>query len=97
MFAIQRKSHWDNAWWADPVILGQYPEDGVRFYGSEMPKFPSRDMEEIRQPLDYIGLNIYTADTYRMGPDGKPLRIPHPPGYPRSAVDWQPIVPASLY
>jgi beta-glucosidase len=97
MFAINRRSPWDNAWWADPVILGQYPEDGVRFYGSDMPKFPSRDMEEIRQPLDYIGLNIYTADTYRMGPEGKPVRIPHPPGYPRSAVDWQPIVPSCLY
>src|SRR5205085_3266569 len=37
MFAIHRRCGWDNAWWADPVILGRYPEDGIAFYGSDMP------------------------------------------------------------
>jgi beta-glucosidase len=97
MFAIGRRSAWENAWWTDPVIFGQYPEDGVAFYGNDMPKFDPRDFDDMKQPIDYLGLNIYTARTYRRGPDGKPERLPFPPGYPRSGVDWQPIVPGCLY
>jgi beta-glucosidase len=97
MFAVSRKNGANNAWWADPVMFGRYPEDGVALFGSDMPKFSSADLDEIKQPLDYLGLNIYSATTYRRGADGRPERVPHPPGYPRSAVDWQPIVPSCLY
>jgi beta-glucosidase len=97
MFAVRRKSGWDNTLWADPVLLGNYPEDGLSVFGADMPKFPSSDLDEIRQPLDYLGLNIYFARVYRRGAEGVPERLPVPPGYPRSAVDWQPIMPACLY
>ena len=28
---------WNNCWYADPVILGRYPEDGLRAFGSAVP------------------------------------------------------------
>lgn len=96
LFAVRQRNPWQNAWWTDPVVLGSYPEDGLRFYGSEMPKFPSRDLDEIKQPLDYLGLNIYKAEPWRQSPNGPEL-VPVPPGYPRSAVDWQPMTPSALY
>jgi beta-glucosidase len=97
MFAVSGRNEWNNAWWMDPVLLGRYPEDGVANYGKDMPKFKPSDLDEMKQPLDYVGLNIYKAETWRRGADGKPEQVPFPPGYPRSGVDWQPITPSCLY
>ena len=30
----------------------------------------------MKQPLDFLGLNIYKAETYRRGADGKPEQVP---------------------
>jgi beta-glucosidase len=97
IFAVNNRTPWCNAWWTDPVMFGKYPEDGVAYFGKDMPKFKASDLDEMKQPIDYLGLNIYKADTYRKGADGKPEMIPYPPGYPRSGVDWQPITPGALY
>jgi beta-glucosidase len=97
IFAVDKHDPWRNAWWTDPVMFGKYPEDGLAFYGKDMPKFKASDLDEMKQPIDYLGLNIYKADTYKKGADGKPEMIPYPPGYPRSGVDWQPITPGALY
>jgi beta-glucosidase len=97
MFAVDTRTVWNNSWWMDPVLLGKYPEDGIATFGKDMPKFKAKDLEEMKQPLDYLGLNIYKAETWKRGSDGKPEHIPIPPGYPRSAVDWQPITPACMY
>jgi beta-glucosidase len=64
-FSVRDRNQWNNTWWTDPVLLGHYPADGLRLAASDMPAFPSSDLEEIRQPLDFIGLNIYKADTWR--------------------------------
>jgi beta-glucosidase len=95
-FAVGR-SPWNNAWWADPVLRGTYPEDGLAAYGKHMPKVKASDLDEMNQPLDYLGLNIYKAEYVRRGADGKPEELPTPPGYPRSGVDWQTITPACMY
>ena len=96
-FAVSGRHHWNNAWWTDPVVLGKYPEDGVAEYGKDMPKFKPSDLDEMKQPIDFLGLNIYKADTYKRGADGKPERVPVPAGYPRAGSDWQTITPASMY
>jgi beta-glucosidase len=95
-FAVRDRTHWNNAWWTDPVVLGSYPEEGLQLFGSEMPKFPSSDWNELKAPIDFLGLNIYRAETYRASA-GSFEELPVPPGYPRSGVDWQPITPDSMY
>ena len=97
IFGMRDRNQWNNTWWTDPVVLGRYPEDGMKLYGKDMPAFKSSDLDEMKQPLDFLGLNIYKADTWRQGDDGKPAQVKVPPGYPRSGVDWQPITPAALY
>ncbi len=97
MWSIRDRTHWNNTWWSDPVLLGRYPEDGLRLFGSEMPAFPSGDLDAIHQPLDYLGINVYKADPFRRGEDGRPEAVPFPPGYPRSGVEWQPITPDAHY
>jgi beta-glucosidase len=96
-FSVRDRSHQSNAWWTDPVVLGQYPEDGLRLFGDQMPTFPSADWEDIHQPPDFLGLNLYRAETVRAGSDGRPEALPVPPGYPRSAVDWMPLTPDAMY
>ena len=97
IFAVRDRNEWNNSWWTDPVLRGRYPDDGVKLYGKDMPKFKDSDLDEMKQPIDFLGLNIYKADTWRQGEGGKPQQVTVPPGYPRSGVDWQPITPAALY
>ena len=94
---VSGRHEWNNAWWTDPVVLGKYPDDGVAEYGKDLPKFKPSDLDEMKQPIDFLGLNIYKADTYKRGADGKPERVPTPDGYPRSGMDWQTITPAAMY
>ena len=93
-FRMTDDSHWNNTWWADPVFLGRYPEDGVRIYGSNMPEIGPDDMKIISQPLDFFGANIYTHEVWRAGKDG-PEVVPLAEGCPMSAIKW-PIQPEAL-
>jgi beta-glucosidase len=94
---VTKRSASSQSWWLDPVLRGHYPEDGLRLFGKDMPAVDPKDLEEIHQPIDFLGLNIYTSSLWRRGADGKPEVVAIPPGYPRSAVDWQPLRPAALY
>jgi beta-glucosidase len=85
------------SWWLEPVLRGHYPEDGLRLFGKDMPAVDGKDLQEIHQPLDFLGLNIYSSTVWRQGAGGKPEAVPVEPGYPRSGVDWQPLRPAALY
>src|SRR5256885_16820438 len=62
-----------------------------------MPPFAAGDLDDMRQPLDFLGINLYWSATIRRGPSGAPENVPRPPGFPRSGVDWQPITPDALY
>jgi beta-glucosidase len=99
IFSVRDRSQWNNTWWMDPVVLGRYPEDGLRLFGKDVPPaiLKPADLDEMKQPIDFIGMNVYKADIWTQGPGGKAKQIPVPPGYPRSGMDWQPITPAALY
>jgi beta-glucosidase len=96
-FAINERQRWNLSWWLDPVLLGTYPADGVASAGSAMPKGFEKDLPEMKQPLDFLGVNIYAANPCRRGADGRPEVLNFPAGYPRTGVDWQPVSPPSLY
>ncbi|MEI8340958.1 MAG: family 1 glycosylhydrolase, partial [Verrucomicrobiota bacterium] len=87
---------WNNAWWGDPVVLGQYPEDGLRLFGNDAPVVNPGDMEIIRQPIDFFGANLYNSQTYRAGADGRPEKVDRAPGYPHSLYNWK-MTPEALY
>ncbi len=87
---------WNNAWYADPVCLGHYPESGLAVYGADVPQVMPGDMELIRQPLDYYGLNIYNGQPVRMSADGRPEKVARPTGFAKTAFHW-PVEPQSLF
>jgi beta-glucosidase len=93
MFSIRDKHCFNNSWFSDPMILGQYPDEGVELFGSEMPKITPGDLDIIHQKLDYFGANIYSGIHVRATEGGfetveKDL--------PVTAMDW-PITPEALY
>lgn len=85
------------SWLSDPVVLGSYPEEGLRLYGQYLPENWEKDMAVICQPMDYYAQNIYRGTVWRAAdnPQGAEA-VPFPAGKPRTAIGW-PITPEALY
>jgi beta-glucosidase len=96
MMSVPARDFWNNTWFADPVVLGRYPEDGIASYRVPMSFVQPGDMETIRQPLDFYGVNIYDGEPVAAGPDGRPRVLAHAPGHPQTAIRWF-ITPEALY
>ena len=75
-----------NKWWMDPILAGK----PVRAYGIYSTK--KRDMAEIYQPLDFIGLNIYTSYNYADWGGGKKADD----SIPKNCLGWA-IDPRCMY
>ncbi len=103
------KDFWTNAWFADPVVFGTYPVDGLALYGNDAPpevRSPrDGDMATIKQPLDFYGINVYDAELFRAcapypsnpcGPSAPFEKVDFPAGWPRTAIGWF-ILPEALY
>jgi beta-glucosidase len=90
---------WNLTWWADPVFLGHYPEDGLAAFAADLPRIADADLKLIAQPLDFIAYNCYSGFRVRAGADGKP--VPAPGGWgignPRGTLPWLAIAPDAPY
>jgi beta-glucosidase len=58
--ANARADAYMNRQYLDPVFFGAYPDELAQMYGDAWPSFPPRDFDEIRTPVDFIGINYYT-------------------------------------
>lgn len=93
--AITQHDLWNNTWYADPAVFGHYPEDALKLFGPDaQPPVQPGDMDLIRQPLDFYGLNIYDGRPMRAGQGGKPELVPMPDGHPQTAIRWFMVPPA---
>ena len=79
---------WNVSWWSDPVLLGQYPEDGLRRYHDYLPKITKEDMKLISQPLDFYGQNMYNGFQVKMGENGQPEYVNRIQGNAKTATNW---------
>ena len=93
---MTEKSIWGNAWFGDPVVLGGYPESGLKAFGAIAPKAASGDFDLMKQPLDFYGMNNYTGSPVRAGPDGRAVDVPRPDNQAITAYYW-PVTPQSHY
>ncbi|MFF4949906.1 GH1 family beta-glucosidase [Streptomyces chattanoogensis] len=97
-----------NRLFADPVLLGRYPDEGV---AAMLPGPVADDLKIISEPLDWYGINYYQP-TLVGAPDpdaapgpsdfagiALPPELPFSPreieGYPRTDFGW-PVVPEAL-
>jgi len=94
-FDVNAETAWTNSWWMDPVFLGHYPEQGLRFFGEHVPAIAAGDLELISQPGDFCGVNIYQGEFVRAGQAG-PEAVPPPVGYPITAFEWL-VTPEAMY
>lgn len=83
-------------WYCDPMLRGHYPADGLELFGSDAPHPAPGDMTTIHQPLDFFGVNIYSSDIVRAGPDGRAVPAERHPGHPITMFRW-PVQPDALY
>lgn len=82
-------------WWSDPVILGKYPEDGLKMYQAYLPEITEEDMKLISQPVDFYGQNIYNGDPVHALSNGEAEYLDLEKGNPKTAIQW-PITPPCL-
>ncbi len=68
---------WNLAWWADPIVFGKYPEDGLINYAADLPKITDADMALISEPIDYFAFNCYSGSPFELNAEGKLVEIEH--------------------
>lgn len=101
---VMKKDFWNNAWFADPIVFGHYPEDGLHLYHDDLAANPDlkkalrskEDLATIHQKIDFYGINVYDAERFRMNERGEPEKVPFPEGHPRTAIGWF-VEPEALY
>ncbi len=96
MFDGARRDQFNNAWWMDPIFFGRFPADFMAAYGDFMPEVSAAGLATIHQPLDFLGLNIYTGQRVQAGANGAPEQIEEATGNPITAFRWN-VCPESLY
>ncbi|QPC80907.1 beta-glucosidase [Phototrophicus methaneseepsis] len=94
---------WNAGLWLDPVLRGEYPQAALDRWGEYLP-IREGDLEEMNQPLDFVGLNIYRGHYVaveedggsNIRSDGRPELEGFEEGYPLTMMDW-PVTPEALY
>ncbi|MBX9578621.1 MAG: beta-glucosidase [Chthoniobacterales bacterium] len=88
-------SVWNNTWWGDPVVFGNYPQDTWNAFGDAVPRIETDDMKIISQPIDFYGANIYTGLEVYKDSNGKTAATIPPAGAALTAFRW-PVTPDCL-
>ena len=81
-----------------PALTGAYSELLLAQLGADAPEIREGDLNIIHQPLDGLGINIYSgvyvrAKSAQLGYE----MLKFPPGYPRLHMPWLQVVPEALY
>ena len=94
-FEITDLGCFSNTWYADPMIKGEYPEDGLNLFEQYLPEIRSDDMKTIGQPLDMYACNIYSGSPIAFDASGEPKTVDLI-GCGRTTMDWN-VTPECLY
>ncbi|MEX2541928.1 MAG: GH1 family beta-glucosidase [Trueperaceae bacterium] len=81
--------------YADPLFLGTYPEATAAMM---QPHVRDGDLEAIRQPLDMLGLNLYSRVRVKADPGSLVgfRQLDPPSGAQRTAMNWE-VYPDALF
>ncbi len=94
--ATARADAYMNRQYLDPVFRGAYPPEMRDVFGEAWPDFAAADMDLIRQPIDFLGINYYTRAVTRADPASPPVRaatVPQP-GHTYTETGWEVYAPA---
>jgi beta-glucosidase len=94
--ATARADAYINRFFLDPVFRGSYPDELADVFGEAWLDFPPGDLDHIREPIDFLGVNYYTRAVVRAAP------AHYPDGAERvrqerhvyTEMDWEVVPPA---
>src|SRR5882757_11460105 len=88
----------ENASFLTVVMEGKYTDAFLQRMGANAPKFTAEELKIISSPVDFVGLNIYTASQAIAAdnPRGYSM-VKKPSSYPHMASPWLSIGPEALY
>lgn len=87
----------ENARYLTAILEGRYTDSYLQRLGAAAPKFTDADMRAIGSPIDFAGLNIYTAVSIRASSEKGYAPVPRPASYPHMASPWLAVGPEALY
>lgn len=97
--ACRRRTGWMVEWFLDPLFKGEYPDSMIQAFevqGAKVQIQPG-DMEDITQPIDFLGINYYTGSLGRYKQGNGLFELEDiDEGYERTDFNW-PIYPQGLY
>jgi len=71
--ATARSEAYMNRQYLDPALLGAFPAEMPEIFGAAWPEVAEADLAQIRQPIDFLGINYYTRGVMRHDPAAAPL------------------------
>jgi beta-glucosidase len=96
--AAERQHAFSNVWFLDPLVKGVYPQAYVD-QEKALARMDVRpgDMEQIRDRLDFIGINLYQRSIVAHAEQDRNIGARQVPGPgPRTAFNWE-VWPAAIY
>jgi beta-glucosidase len=89
----------ENAQYLNVIMTGKYTAAYLKRLGPNAPHFTEDEMKTISQPLDFVGLNVYTPSWVRADSSQETgySVVPDPPSYPHMDSPWLKLGPESLF
>ncbi len=95
--ATRRADAYMNRQFLDPLFFGRWPEEMREIFGEAWPDSLEEDLERIRKPIDFLGLNYYTRSVVRHDAQALPVRAcaVHQPRSTYTETGWE-VYPQGL-
>ena len=86
-----------NRQYLDAALLGRYPDELRQIFGEAWPDWPDEEVEALKAPVDFLGLNYYTRSVVRHDPGAWPVKAVavRQPGAIYTETGWE-LHPQSL-
>jgi beta-glucosidase len=94
--ATARSDAYMNRHYLDPVFFGRYPKEMKEIFGEAWVDWPARDMKQISQPIDFVGINYYTREVIQHDPEQSLMKAGavHQEGFIHTETHWEVYPPA---
>ena len=94
--AVRRQDGFINRWFMDPLCRGRYPDDMLALFEGQMAEPQAGDMAIISRPFDFLGVNYYSRQVCKAGPEA-PLYVETVPQRgEHTEMGWE-VYPEGLY
>jgi beta-glucosidase len=87
-----------NAMFLTVLMEGKYTDLYLKKLGTDAPKFTAEEMQVIKSPMDFVGINCYTPDYVRAAENEAGYEmVKAPASYPHMLSPWLSVGPEALY